>query len=176
MLAYLFVVLAVAVRFMPHPWMFTPVTGSLLFFGARGPRRQLWIPFVLLAASDVVLTKLVYSYPFSWDHYVTFAWYAAVLWLGTRLGAKTKWVPVVGAALASSVSFFLITNLVAWAWLDMYPKNLSGVWMSYVAGLPFFRHAVIGDLLFTTAMFATPMALHALGSAFGTPGDHRAAA
>ena len=176
MLAYLFVVLAVAVRFMPHPWMFTPVVGSLLFFGARGPRRQVWIPFVLLAASDVVLTKLVYSYPFSWDHYVTFAWYAAILWLGTTLGEKTKWVRVIGAALASSVSFFLITNLVAWAWLDMYPKNLSGVLMSYTAGLPFFRHAVAGDLIFTAAMFATPMALHALSAAFGRQGDHAAAA
>jgi hypothetical protein len=175
MLAYLFVVLAVAVRFMPHPWMFTPVTGSLLFFGARGPRRQLWIPFVLLAASDVALTKLVYAYPFTWDHYVTFAWYAAVLWLGTRLGTKTKWVPVIGAALASSVSFFLITNLVAWAWLDMYPKNLSGVMMSYAAGLPFFRHALAGDLIFTTAMFATPIALHAL-SEFRSHSDHAAAA
>jgi hypothetical protein len=176
MLAYLFVLLAVAVRFMPHPWMFTPVVGSLLFFGARGSRRQLWIPFVLLAASDVVLTKVVYSYPFTWDHYVTFAWYAAVLWLGTRLGAKTKWVPVIGAALASSVSFYLITNLVAWAWLDMYPKNLSGVWMSYVAALPFFRHALAGDLIFTAAMFATPMALHALSGVLGSPSDHAAAA
>jgi len=36
MLAYLFVVLAVAVRFLPHPWMFTPVAASLLFFGAAG--------------------------------------------------------------------------------------------------------------------------------------------
>jgi hypothetical protein len=176
MLAYLFVLLAVAVRFMPHPWMFTPVVGSLLFFGARGPRRQLWVPFVLLAASDVALTKLVYTYPFSWDHYVTFAWYAAILWLGTRLGAKTKWLPVIGAALASSVSFYLITNLVAWAWLDMYPKNLSGVMESYVAALPFFRSAVAGDLIFTVAMFATPMALHALGNAFSRAGDHAAAA
>jgi hypothetical protein len=176
MLAYLFVVLAVAVRFMPHPWMFTPVTGSLLFFGARGPRRQLWIPFVLLAASDVALTKLVYAYPFTWDHYVTFGWYAAVLWLGTRLGTKTKWMPVIGAALASSVSFFLITNLVAWSWLDMYPKNLSGVMMSYAAGLPFFRHALAGDLIFTTAMFATPMALHALSTAYRSHGDHAATA
>ncbi len=175
MLAYLFVVLAVAVRFMPHPWMFTPVVGALLFFGARGPRRQLWIPFALLATSDVVLTKLVYSYPFSWDHYVTFAWYAAVIWLGTRLGAKTKWIPVVGAALASSVSFYLITNLVAWAWLDMYPKNLSGVVESYVAALPFFRHAVVGDLIFTVAMFAAPMAVHALSGAFGRQSDHAAA-
>ena len=176
MLPYLFVVLAVAVRFMPHPWMFTPVTGSLLFFGARGPRRQLWIPFALLVASDVALTKLVYSYPFTWDHYVTFAWYAAVLWLGTRLGAKTKWLPVIGAALASSVSFFLITNLTSWAWLDMYPKNLSGVMMSYAAGVPFFRHALAGDLIFTTAMFATPMALHALSAALRSHRDHAAAA
>jgi hypothetical protein len=176
MLAYWFVLLGVAVRFMPHPWMFTPVVGSLLFFGARGSRRQLWIPFVLLAASDVVLTKWVYNYPFSWDHYVTFAWYAAVLWLGTRLGAKTKWVPVIGAALASSVSFFLLTNLTSWAWLDMYPKTLSGVMMSYAAGLPFFRNALAGDLFFTLAMFATPVALHALAHAFRREGDHVAAA
>src|ERR1700693_2612177 len=115
MLAYLFVILAVAVRFMPHPWMFTPVGGSLLFFGARGLRRQIWIPFLPRAASDVLLTKLVSHYPFTADHFVTFACYAAVLWLGTRLGAKTKFVPVIGAALASSVSFYLITTLAAWA-------------------------------------------------------------
>jgi hypothetical protein len=176
MLAYLFLVLAVAVRFMPHPWMFTPVVGSLLFFGARGSRRQLWIPFVMLAASDVVLTRWVYSYPFSWDQYVTFAWYAAVLWLGTRLGAKTKWVPVIGAALASSVSFYLLSNFATWASWDMYPKTLSGLMECYVAALPFFRHALAGDLLFTTAMFATPMALHALSGAFSRQGDPAAAA
>src|SRR5271169_5478204 len=101
MLAYIFVLLAVAVRFIPHPWMFTPVTGSLLFFGARGSRRQLWIPFVLLATSDVVLTKFVYGYPFSWDYLVTFAWYAGVLWLGTKLPAN-KILPAMGAGLASS--------------------------------------------------------------------------
>lgn len=175
MLAYIFVVLAVAVRFMPHPWMFTPVVGSLLFFGARGPRRQIWIPFVLLAASDVLLTKLVYHYPFTSDHLITFAWYAAILWLGTRLGAKTKFIPVIGAALASSVSFYLITNLAAWAWLDMYPKDLSGIMMSYVAALPFFRNALAGDLIFTLAMFSTPIALRALSS-LRSPSDHAAAA
>jgi hypothetical protein len=175
MLAYLFVVFAVAVRFIPHPWMFTPVVGSLLFFGARGSRRQLWIPLVLLAASDVVLTRFVYSYPLTWDQYVTFAWYAAVLWLGTRLGARTKWVPVIGAALASSVSFYLLSNLAVWASTDMYPKNMSGVMESYVAALPFFRHALAGDLIFTVAMFALPMALHAL-SGVGGKSDHAAAA
>ena len=36
MLAYLFVVFAMAVRFMPHPLAFTPVAAALLYFGARG--------------------------------------------------------------------------------------------------------------------------------------------
>ena len=49
MLAYLFVLFAVAVRFVPHPWQFTPVAASLLFFGARGSRRQMWVPLVLFA-------------------------------------------------------------------------------------------------------------------------------
>ena len=58
MLAYLFVIFAVVARmpFMPHPWNFTPVAAALLYFGARGSRRQLWVPFALLAASDVILT------------------------------------------------------------------------------------------------------------------------
>ena len=44
----------------------------------------------MMAASDVVLTKVVYAYPFVWDHFVTWAWYAAVLWLGTRLRVKRQ--------------------------------------------------------------------------------------
>ncbi len=54
--------LPLRVRFLPHPWHFTPLAASLLFFGARGSRRQLWIPLVLLAATDVVLTN-VYIIP-----------------------------------------------------------------------------------------------------------------
>lgn len=177
MLAYLFILLAVAVRFMPHPWMFTPVVGSLLFFGARGSRRQLWIPLVLLAASDVILTKFVYGMPFGWDYLVTWAWYGAILWLGTNLHSNAKAGRVIAAALASSVSFFLLSNFTVWIyWEGMYPRSLKGLEMAYVAGLPFFRHALEGDLLFTVAMFATPVALHALSTAFNRGSDHAAAA
>jgi hypothetical protein len=168
MLAYLFVAIAVAVRFMPHPWTFTPVVASLLFFGARGSRKQLWIPFVLLAASDVVLTKFVYHYVFSWDHLVTWAWYVAILLLGTTLRNNAKPLRVVGAALASSISFFLLSNFAVWACWDMYPKTIDGLMACYAAGLPFYQrtHALEGDLLFTCVMFATPVALHAMSGAF----------
>jgi hypothetical protein len=175
MLAYLFVVLAVAVRFMPHPWTFTPVAASLLFFGARGSRRWLLVPFVLLAGSDVILTKFVYVMPFSWDHFVTWGYYAAILWLGTRLRANAKPLRVVGASLASSVSFFLLSNFAVWACWNMYPKNLGGLMTSYTFALPFFRQAVVGDLLFTAAFFATPVAVQVLSEAFSKEGDHTAA-
>ena len=45
----------------------------------------------------------------------------------------------------------------------MYPMNAAGLMACYDAGLPFFRRALEGDLLFTAAMFATPVMLAALG-------------
>jgi len=158
MLAYLFVIFAVLARmpFMPHPWSFTPVAAALLYFGARGSRRQLWVPFALMAASDVILTKFVYSYPFTWDHFVTWAWYAAILWLGTALRENTNWLRVGAAALASSVWFFVVSNFAVWACWNMYHKTLSGLMTCYAAGLPFFRRGAAGDLLFTAVMFGLP--------------------
>ncbi|MGA6982445.1 MAG: DUF6580 family putative transport protein [Candidatus Sulfotelmatobacter sp.] len=159
MLAYLFVIIAVGVRFLPHPFAFTPVGASLLFFGARGPRRQLWVPLAVLAASDVILTTLIYRYPFSWDHLVTWVWYAAMLWLGTTLRENTSALRIMGSALAGSVAFFLVSNFSVWAAWDLYPKTFAGLITCYSAGLPFFRRALEGDLVFTAAMFATPAVL-----------------
>ncbi len=182
MLAYLFVLLAIAVRFLPfagslnvlpHAWHFTPLAASLLFFGARGSRRQMWIPLVLLAGTDVILTKFMYNYPVTWDHLVTWAWYAGILWLGTNLREKAGFWRVVGAAVTSSVSFFLISNFAVWAaWPQMYPRSFSGLLASYTAALPFFRGTAESDLLFSLAFFAVPVFLHAVDKA----GDHTAAA
>ena len=177
MLAYLFVIIAVAVRFLPHPFAFTPVGAALLFFGARGPRRRLWIPLLLLAASDVILTTLIYRYPFTWDHFVNWAWYAGMLWLGTTLRENSGAFRIMGSALAGSVVFFLVSNFAVWAaWGDLYPMTFAGLMTCYAAGLPFFRRAVEGDLLFTAAMFAAPVVLHALSVRLrNSPGNIAAA-
>ena len=169
MLAYLFVLLAVAVRFMPHPLAFTPVAAALLYFGARGPKRQLWAPLALLAVSDVILTKILYSYPLTWDHFVTWAWYAAILLLGTQLRENTNWLRVGGAALASSVSFFVVSNFAVWACWNMYPKTLAGLMTCYAAALPFFRRGVAGDMVFTAVMFGVPAVAAAVASSIHKP-------
>jgi hypothetical protein len=155
--------------------MFTPVAASLLFFGARGSRRMLWLPFVFMVASDLILTRYVWAVPMTWDQGVIWLWYAAILWLGTRLTNHQKPLPILGAALASSVSFFVITNFAVWAATSLYPHNFAGLMTSYSLAVPFFRHSVEGDLLFTAAMFATPVVIHAIASAFSGE-DHAAAA
>jgi hypothetical protein len=162
MLAYIFVVFAIAFRFFPHPLAFTPVGAALLYFGAKESRRRMWIPLALLAASDVVLTTLVYRYPFAWDHFVTWAWYAGMLWLGSSLKQNAGPVRILAAAVTGSVSFFVISNFAVWAAWDMYPRSVAGLMTCYGAGLPFFQRAVVGDLLFTTAMFGLPVVIHAL--------------
>ncbi|MFZ0799767.1 MAG: DUF6580 family putative transport protein [Terriglobales bacterium] len=171
MLAYLFVIFAVLSRmpFMPHPWNFTPVAAALLYFGARGSRRRLWVPLVLLAASDVILTKFVYAYPFTWDHFVTWAWYAAILLLGSQLRENSNWLRIGGAALASSISFFVVSNFAVWACWNMYPKTVPGLMTCYAAGLPFFRRGIAGDLLFTAVMFGLPAIAAVVARSFQKP-------
>lgn len=175
MLAYVFLLFAVAVRFMPHPMAFTPVAAALLFFGSRARRQQMWIPLALLAVSDVVLTTLVYKYPFSWDHFVTWAWYAGMLGLGSTLKENSGVLRIVGTALTGSVSFFVISNFAVWAAWDMYPRTWTGLMTCYDAALPFFRRGVEGDLLFTGLMFGAPVLLHAVAGRLNKSGHNPAA-
>ncbi len=156
MLAYLFVLLAIVMRFLSVPFSFAPVTPALLYFGARGPRKQGWIAVALFAAADLALTKLIYSYAFTPDHLVTIAWYAAVLGIGTVLRANVRALRVAGAALCASIGFFLVSNFAVWAVWPTYPHTIGGLYLCYVAALPFFRNQFVSDMLFTAVMFGAP--------------------
>jgi hypothetical protein len=98
--------------------------------------------------------------------------------LGTKLREHQKPLPIIGAALGSSISFFLVSNFMVWAAGTMYPKTWAGLVTCYEAGVPFFRHGhtLEGDLLFTIAMFATPVAFKALAGIINRERDHTAAA
>ncbi len=166
MLAFVFVVLAVAVRLgvaakvFALPFHFTPVGASLLFFGAKMPRKLAWIPLTLFIATDIILCKAIYHYPVAPDVAVSWVWYAVALGIGSVLLKKSDNLGrVAGASLISSVLFFLVSNGATWAAWDMYPKTLGGLWMSYVAGLPFFRNTALSDLIFSVAFFSIPVAI-----------------
>ncbi len=156
LLAYLFLILAVAVhaRFVPMPFHFAPVAAALLFFGARMPRKQMVTPLLLLIASDIYLSKQVYGYPLTADLVVSWGWYAAMLLLGGALAKNASALRVVGASLAASVSFFVVSNFAVWAvWRDMYPATWQGLAACYVAAIPFFRNTALSDMVFSCAFF-----------------------
>ena len=55
--------------------------------------------------------------------------------------------------LASSVLFFLLTNLGVWALGTGYPKSPEGLIACYVAALPFFQNTLLGDAFYATVLF-----------------------
>ena len=167
MLAYVFILIAIAVRLAivvipSHPFHFTPVGAALLYFGARRSRKEFAIPVLMLAASDVYLTRVHYGVTQSWDFLVICAWYTAALFLGNFLVSKTTPVRVMSAALAAAVSFFLISNFAVWAFGTMYPHNWAGLIQCYTMAIPFFRNTFASDLILTPLAFSIPVAAAAL--------------
>jgi hypothetical protein len=178
MLAFVYVLFALFMRIpsVPHAWGFTPVAAALLYFGARGSRRMMWLPLGLLIGADVILDRY-YGYPLSWDLLLTWAWYAAMLWLGSAaLREDSKIWRIAGAALTGSFSFFVISNFGVWAATAMYPKTAAGLMTCYAAGLPFFRHTLEGDLLFSAVLFGLPVAAAAVARWISKPHGGPAAA
>ncbi|MGC9291606.1 MAG: DUF6580 family putative transport protein [Acidobacteriaceae bacterium] len=160
MFGYLFLLAAVFSRILPHPWMnFTAVGASLLYFGARRTPRQFFLPVIALAATDYYLTVFAYNYPFHLqDYLVTWAWYLGACVLGRAvLRGDVTAGRVVGAALASSTSFFVLSNFVVWLGFGVYPHTLGGLAACYVAALPFYRNDALSTTLLLGAVFGVPV-------------------
>ena len=169
MLAILVLVLAALSRLLPHifhnlAFNFTAVGAGLLFFGSRRPRWQTVLAVAVMALMDVFLTTKVYGYAFHLSGYlVTWAWYAAVCLTGSILLRKVTALRVVAGVLASTTSFFLLSNFVMWAnsasfgAAAMYPHTLGGLVACYTAALPFYGNDLLSTGLFATAFFGLPV-------------------
>jgi hypothetical protein len=157
--SYLLVLLAFVSRIVPHPWHFTAVGGSLLYFGARRPLRQAVFPVALMAFSDYYLTAHVYSMQFRLgDYALTWMWYAAAIVLGSILLKKASVARVLSAVALSSTSFFVVSNFAVWSHFGTYPHTLAGLIACYVAALPFWPNEAMSTLLVTGLAFGLPAA------------------
>jgi hypothetical protein len=154
----MFIVLAAAAtRLLPHPPNLTAMTALALFGGAHFADRRLaiGIPLLVLALSDLTL-GLYWQWDFRavqghmWVQYLSFLGIVGMGWL---LRNSRSVVRVGAITLASSCLFFVVTNFAEWAFQPWYPKTAAGLAASYVAGIPFFRNMLIGDLAYTALMF-----------------------
>ena len=162
MLAYLYVLLAVAVRILSgtgylSPMGFVPLEASLLFFGSRMPRKQFAIPLVLLVGCDLYLTLVKYQTHITFDQLLIWAWYLVPCFIGVLLKDRIRPLAVAGAAVGSALSFFLVSNFGVWlAGYVGYPKTIAGLIACYTAAIPFFEKGLAANLVFSALLFGVP--------------------
>jgi hypothetical protein len=140
---------AAALRLVPHPPNFTPIGAMALFSGAYLGRRgavALVAPLGALFLSDLVL-GFYRGMPIV---YFSVALVVIIGWLALR---RVSPIRVGGAAIASSVLFFVLTNFGTWLSSGFYPLTLAGLEACYVAAIPFFQNTVAGDLFYAAILF-----------------------
>ena len=166
--AFLLIVAAVAYRIVTGlaitsgtTWLsnFAPMAAIALCGAAYFPARyKFTVPLVALLISDVVL-NMHYGFslfsPFVASHYLGFA---LVGGLGLLLQNRASLKTLLPASFAASLIFYVVTNIVSWAFDPGYVKNFGGLLQALTVGLPaysatptwmFFRNSAMSDLLFT---------------------------
>lgn len=132
------------------PLNFSPVAAIALFAGAMMGNRiaAFAAPLGIMFVSDLVLG----FHDTMWAVYLSLT---LVVGIGLVLRARPGMLHAMVGAVAGSVIFFLLTNAAVWMNGTIYSPGFAGLWESYVAGLPFYRNSLMGDLFFTVALFGT---------------------
>lgn len=125
----------------------TAVGAMALFAGAYFQDRKLAyaIPLITMFATDLIIGFHRIMIPV----YISFV---ITVFIGTLIRERKTFLTIAAGSLASSILFFLITNLPFW-FGNRYPWNFAGILESYTLSLPFLRNTVIGDLAFNAILF-----------------------
>ena len=140
---------AAALRLVPHTPNFTPIGAMALFSGAYLGKRgaiALIAPLAALFLSDLLLG----FYAGMTTVYFATALVVVIGWIALQRRTPVR---VAGAAIASSVLFFVLTNFGMWLSSGYYPRTLAGLQACYIAAIPFFQNSVAGDLFFSAVLF-----------------------
>ena len=137
-----------AYRLFPHPFNVTPVMAMGLFAGTYFDRKWLGfaIPLLSMFLADIFLGF----------HDTMLFVYGAILIavsIGFLLRKSVSPLKVIGASVAGSIIFFVITNFGVWAVSDYYPKTWEGLVTCYTMAIPFFQRTLLGDLFFNGVLF-----------------------
>ncbi|MFA6095675.1 MAG: DUF6580 family putative transport protein [Candidatus Paceibacterota bacterium] len=148
-IALVLIIIGVLGRFLPHAWNFAPVVAIGIFSGAYlGGRFAFAVPVATMIASDLFIGF--------YDWQINLTVYAAMGlagMMGILLKGKKSPLGVVLASIGGSTIFFLLSNAAVWIFGTMYSHSWHGLVESYIAGIPFFKNALAGDVIYTGAFF-----------------------
>ena len=145
-LPYGLIAAGAALRVAPHAANFAPIGAMALFGGAILPGAWAFaVPLAAMFLSDIVL-----------GFYAGWVWvygsFALIVVIGMTLRARRTPLRIAGAALASSILFFVVTNFGEWLG-PLYPHTAAGLRADFIAAIPFFRNTALSDLVYALAVF-----------------------
>lgn len=142
------ILVAAAVRLLPHLPNFTPIAAIALFGGAMFNNRifAFVVPLLAMLLSDAIIG-------FHNAMIAVYSCFTLTVVLGLMIKNKQNIFTIFITSVIASLLFFLVTNYAAWIGNPMYPQGFSGLMVSYFAGLPFFRNEFFGDLFYNTILF-----------------------
>jgi hypothetical protein len=164
------IVLAAALRIVPHPWNLAPIGAIALFSGSMFRNR--WIAFLLPLASLFAGDVFVGFYKLM---LIVYASFAASVAIGRWLGENRTVARIGGAVFLGALQFFVVTNFAMWALGGFYPKTAQGLASCFAAGVPFFWNTLAGDALYSGILFGGFALAEKLLPALHTPAERATA-
>ena len=163
LLANILIALVIASRFIPEVGQYTPVFAVLILTAMTFDKKYMYIPFVGIFASDLLLEYFNYyqfGYIFSSLFFLNYGTFL-VIYLSIKLFNKKDSLLSVGKnILLAPTLFFIISNFIVWLTAGgTYPYTLAGLLYCYEMGIPFYRHHLISTMIFTPILFAPSILL-----------------
>ena len=149
----LFIFLGALTRFFPPIANFTPLAAMALFGGTYLINKK-WafiIPLTAIFISDIIF-EIYNGTGFYPDMIFVYGSMALITCLGFYLRGREQRQTIMVASLTGSIIFFLLTNFGTWT-TGYYGYTASGLMNCYVAGIPFFKGTLIGDLFYNIVFF-----------------------
>lgn len=163
LLAALLVLFAVVSRIMSieqNIWNFASIGAISLFSGAvfKNKSFSFAIPLIAYLITDIYLEFTRGTGFYDASQFFVYGAMAVTVWIGTRMKRAT-WYNVIGFAILSSVTFFIVSNFGVWfagffpSKYVMYPTTFSGLVDCFVAGIPFYKNTFASDIVFSGVLF-----------------------
>jgi len=133
---------------------FTAVGAMMILAATYMSGWKKWIvPLGIFWVSDLLVNNVVYAEFYDsfqvMGSYWVYAGYAGVGMIAYFIMRQPSAGKLVITSTLGAVLFFLVTNFGSWLNpMNPYTQDVSGLMASYQAGVPFFRNAILGDLLF----------------------------
>lgn len=166
LIALSIIVIGAFSRLIPHLPNFSMIEGLALFGGAYLGSRLLSVavPIAALYVSDLVINNTV-ARPFFpeqegfifFHEYMIFNAVAmiAIVIVAQYALKKVTAGRVIASALASSLLFFVVSNIGSWISLPIYSKDFAGLAAAFIAAVPFYQNTWISGVLFSVLLFGS---------------------